>query len=34
MSIPSDDDFYLVLSIVAGDKMKEKENTLVFIDEI
>lgn len=27
-------DFYLALSIVAGDKMKEKENTLVFIDEI
>lgn len=28
------DDFYLQLSMVAGDKMKEKENTLVFIDEI
>mgnify|MGYP004519693109 CR=1 FL=1 len=28
------DDFYLALSIVAGDKMKEKDNTLVFIDEI
>ncbi|MCI1640291.1 MAG: AAA family ATPase [Bacteroidales bacterium] len=28
------DDFYLRLSITAGDKMKEKENTLVFIDEI
>lgn len=28
------DDFYLALSVVAGDKMKEKENTLVFIDEI
>lgn len=28
------DDFYLALSTVAGDKMKEKENTLVFIDEI
>lgn len=27
-------DFYLALSIVAGDKMKDKENTLVFIDEI
>ena len=27
-------DFYMALSIVAGDKMKEKENTLVFIDEI
>ena len=28
------DDFYLALSTVAGDKMKEKKNTLVFIDEI
>ncbi len=28
------DDFYLALSTIAGDKMKEKENTLVFIDEI
>ncbi len=28
------DDFYLALSTVAGDKMKAKENTLVFIDEI
>ncbi len=27
-------DFYMALSIVAGDKMKERENTLVFIDEI
>lgn len=27
-------DFYMALSIVAGDKMKDKENTLVFIDEI
>ncbi len=27
-------DFYLTLSTIAGDKMKEKENTLVFIDEI
>ena len=27
-------DFYMALSIVAGDKIKEKENTLVFIDEI
>lgn len=27
-------DFYLALSTVAGDKMREKENTLVFIDEI
>lgn len=28
------DDFYLALSTVAGDRMKEKENTLVFIDEV
>lgn len=27
-------DFYMSLSIVAGDKMKDRENTLVFIDEI
>ncbi len=27
-------DFYLALSIVAGDKMKDKQSTLVFIDEI
>lgn len=27
-------DFYMALSIVAGDRMKERENTLVFIDEI
>ncbi len=28
------DDFYLQLSMIAGDKMAEKENTLIFIDEI
>ncbi len=28
------DDFYLRVSMIAGDKMKEKENTLIFIDEI
>ncbi len=28
------DDFYLQLSMVAGDKMKQKKNTLVFLDEI
>ena len=28
------DDFYLALSTVAGDKMKDKDSTLVFIDEI
>lgn len=27
-------DFYMSLSVVAGDKMKSRENTLVFIDEI
>ncbi len=27
-------DFYLQLSMIAGDKLKEKENTLVFLDEI
>ena len=27
-------DFYFALSIVAGDRMKDRENTLVFIDEI
>ena len=28
------EDFYLAVSMLAGDRMKEKENTLVFIDEI
>ena len=28
------DDFYLQLSMIAGDKMKDKDNTLIFIDEI
>lgn len=27
-------DFYMALSMVAGEKMKEKSNTIVFIDEI
>ncbi|MBR6806640.1 MAG: ATP-binding protein [Bacteroidaceae bacterium] len=27
-------DFYMALSLIAGDKMRENENTLVFIDEI
>lgn len=27
-------DFYIALSTIAGDRMKEKENTLVFLDEI
>ena len=28
------EDFYLAVSMLAGDRMKEKENTLIFIDEI
>ena len=28
------EDFYLQVSMLRGDKMKEKENTLIFIDEI
>ena len=28
------DDFYLQVSMLAGNKMKEKSNTLIFIDEI
>lgn len=28
------EDFYLQLSMIAGDRMKEKTNTLIFIDEI
>ena len=28
------EDFYLQVSMVAGSKMKDKENTLIFIDEI
>lgn len=28
------DDFYLQVSMLAGDKMKDKEKTLIFIDEI
>ena len=28
------DDFYLQVSMLAGNKMKERENTLIFIDEI
>ena len=28
------DDYYLQVSMVEGNKMKEKENTLIFIDEI
>ncbi|MCC8151233.1 MAG: AAA family ATPase, partial [Lachnospiraceae bacterium] len=28
------DDFYLQVSMLAGDRMKEKQNTLIFLDEI
>jgi predicted AAA+ superfamily ATPase len=28
------DDFYLQVSMLAGNKMKQEENTLIFIDEI
>ena len=28
------EDFYLRVSMIAGDRMKEKENTLIFLDEI
>lgn len=28
------DDFYLQVSMIAGEKMQKKENTLIFIDEI
>ena len=28
------EDFYIRLSTIAGDRMKEKNNTLVFLDEI
>ena len=33
-NIKNKDDFYLQLSMLYGDKMKEKENTLIFLDEI
>ena len=33
-NIKSVEDFYLQLSMIAGSKMKSKENTLIFIDEI
>ena len=33
-NIKSKEDFYLQLSMIAGDKMKDKGNTLIFIDEI
>lgn len=33
-NINNKEDFYLVLSSIAGDRMKDKTNTLIFIDEI
>ena len=33
-NVKSVDDFYLQVSMIAGHKMREKENTLIFIDEI
>ncbi len=33
-NIKTVEDFYLQVSMIAGNKMKEKENTLIFIDEI
>lgn len=33
-NVRSIEDFYLQVSMLAGDKMKDKENTLIFIDEI
>lgn len=33
-NIKTIEDFYLQVSMLAGNKMKEKENTLIFIDEI
>ena len=33
-NIYSVEDFYFKLSSIAGEKMKEKENTIIFIDEI
>lgn len=33
-NIRSVEDFYLQVSMIAGDRLKEKENTLIFLDEI
>lgn len=33
-NVKSVNDFYLQLSMIAGNKMKDKKNTLVFLDEI
>lgn len=33
-NVNNKEDFYFQLSMIAGDKMKDKDNTLIFIDEI
>ena len=33
-NVRTGEDFYLQVSMLAGDRMKEKENTLIFLDEI
>lgn len=33
-NVHSIEDFYLQVSMIAGEKMKERENTLIFLDEI
>lgn len=33
-NVNNKDDFYFQLSMIAGDKMKGKDNTLIFLDEI
>ena len=33
-NVHSIEDFYFALSTVAGDKMKDREHTIVFLDEI
>lgn len=33
-NVKNKEDFYFQLSMIAGDKMKGKDNTIVFIDEI
>lgn len=34
LNVNSVEDFYFQVSMIAGDRMKQKENTLIFIDEI
>jgi predicted AAA+ superfamily ATPase len=33
-NVAATEDFYLAVSMLAGDRMKDKENTLIFLDEI